>query len=232
VRESIKSADLSNTPVLEHVERIQCSQQDVVSIDDSNIIIDQQEPAIAIIKEKSHLNCLQDDDSRTYIVDHPRNQSTNMFIDHVSQSTLPNVAAYDSMGHSDTKSGRIHLLIEYNDERSKLFVRILNVQDIIRPEQVYTPETSVSFTLIGPHVDSNQIEKHTRVIVESTTMDWKVPMSFCITRDYAMKQNLYVNVSNGSDPSCTNDREVSVTRQNEQYPVYVDLGIDSINSTD
>lgn len=115
---------------------------------------------------------------------------------------------YDSVIHHDWKIGRLRLAIRYDDERSQLTVRILDAQGLIRPEQVYAPEMVLTFTLIGPFASDDEPAKHTRVVVDNAAVIWKEPMTFCVTCENARKQNLYINVSNKTDPAAPRDREV------------------------
>ena len=59
--------------------------------------------------------------------------------------------------------------------------------------------------------NDDETEKHTRIVVENAAILWKEPMTFCITFENAIKQNLYVNVTNKTDPAAPRDREVRIT---------------------
>lgn len=107
---------------------------------------------------------------------------------------------YDAVVHPENKPGRLHVSIRYDDERSQLIVRILDAEGLIRPEQVYAPEMVMTVGL-GE-------ETHTRVFVDNAPVHWKEPMTFCVTYDNARKQNLYLNLSNKTDPAAPRDREV------------------------
>jgi hypothetical protein len=161
----------------------------------------------AIKKEKSDLCRLQDEDLRSRIAG---NESDEHHItdEYVNIEHQNSVSEYDPVVHGDSKIGRLHLSIRYDNERSQLIVQIVDAQGLIRPEQLYSPEMCLTFTLIGPYINEDEVEKHTRVAVENAAISWKEPMAFCITFENAIKQNLYVNVTNKTDPVAPRDREV------------------------
>jgi hypothetical protein len=160
-----------------------------------------------IIKEKSDLSRLQDEDLRSRIAEKESGEP-HITDDYVKIERQSSVSEYDPVVHPDAKTGRLHLSIRYDDERSKLIVQILDGQGLIRPEQLYSPEMCTTFKLIGPYTNENETEEHTRIIADNAAVSWKEPVSFCKTFESVTKQNLYVNVSNKSDPAAPRDREV------------------------
>ena len=125
---------------------------------------------------------------------------------HIDDQTT--LGEYDAVVHPENKIGRLHLSIRYDDERSQLIVRIIDAEGVIRPEQVYAPEMVMTAALIG--LDGNEMdgEKHSRVFVDNASVNWKKPMTFCVTYENAQKQHLYFNLSNKTDPAAPRDREV------------------------
>jgi hypothetical protein len=160
-----------------------------------------------IKKERSDLYRLQDEDLRSRIAE---NESDEQHItdDYINIERQNSLSEYDPVVHPDSKIGRLHLAIRYDNERSQLIVQILDAQGLIRPEQLYAQEMCLTFTLIGPFNNDDDTEKHTRIAVENAAISWKEPMSFCITFENATKQNLYVNATNKTDPAAPRDREV------------------------
>ena len=161
-----------------------------------------------IVKEKSDLCRLQDEDLRSRVAENesgePHTPDDYVKIEN-DDSSIPE---FDPVVHPDTKPGRLQLSIRYDSERSRLIVKILAGEGLIRPEQTYAPEMYLTFTLIGPYLNDDDTEKHTRVVVDNSSVIWKEPMRFCSTFTNAIKQNLYVNVSNKTDPNAPRDREV------------------------
>jgi hypothetical protein len=162
-----------------------------------------------IIKEKSDLCRLQDEDLRSRVAENESGEH-NHSGDYVNIDDPNTISEYDPVVHPDTKIGRLHLSIRYDDERSQLIVQILDAQGLIRPEQLYAPEMCLTFTLIGLYDDT---EKHTRIVVDNAAVIWKEPMRFCSTFENAIKQNLYVLVSNKTDPTAPQDREVRIEQR-------------------
>lgn len=160
-----------------------------------------------IIKEKSDLYCLQDEYLRTRVAE---NESGEQHIadDYVTVERPDSFSEYDPVIHPDAKTGRLHLSIRYDDERSKLIVRILDAQGLIRPEQLYAQEMSLTFSLIKPSDQRDNAEKHTRVIVENAAVSWKEAVTFSVTFENVTKEKLYINASNKTDPAAVRDREV------------------------
>jgi hypothetical protein len=159
-----------------------------------------------IIKEKSDLCRLQDEDLRLRVAENESGEHTPD--DYVTIDSESASSEYDAVVHPDAKTGRLQLSVRYDNERSRLIVQILDAQGLIRPEQTYAPEMCLTFTLIGPYTNDDETEKHTRIVVDNSSVIWKEPMRFCSTLESAIKQNLYVNVSNKTDPSAPRDREV------------------------
>jgi hypothetical protein len=168
-----------------------------------------------IKKENSDLYRLHNEYLRSRIAENESGEHsiTDDYVDIERQNSM---SEYDPVVHPDSKIGRLHLSIRYDNERSQLIVQILDAQGLIRPEQLYAPEMSLTFTLIGPNNNKDEIEKHTRIAVENAAILWKEPMLFSITFENATKQNLYVNVTNKSDPSAPRDREVRKKRSNDE----------------
>lgn len=164
-----------------------------------------------IRKEQSDLTRLQDEDLRSRVTEDEYNEQ-HINDDYVNIENQNNISEYDPVVHRDSKVGRLNLSIRYDDERSQLIVQLLDAQGLIRPEQIYAPEMYLTFTLIGPYNNDNQTEKHTRVAVENAAVLWKEPMSFSITFENAIKQNLYINATNKTDPAAPRDREVRVEK--------------------
>ena len=153
------------------------------------------------IKESSDLSRIQDEDLRSRVADH------SLADDYVNIEYPTKPTEYDPVVHPDGKQGRVHLSIRYDGERRKLVVQIVDGQGLIHPEQTYAPEMTLAFSLIGPFND-DETEKHTRVVVANDAVKWKEPMEFSISRENAIRQNLYVSVANETDPHAPRDREV------------------------
>ena len=128
-------------------------------------------------------------------------------IDHANVERQNITLKYNSTVSSNSKPGRLHLLIRYDNERSKLIVEILDFEDLVVPKQENAFVVCLEFTLIGPYSDENSTEKFTRILVENVAKEKKDPMEFCTTLEYATKQNLYVNAANASLETSL-DREV------------------------
>ncbi len=124
---------------------------------------------------------------------------------HQQQNTISDC---DPVVHPDSKSGRLHLSVRYDDERSQLIVQIIDAQGIIRPEQVYAPDMCLTFSLIGNDHTKYESEKHERIFVDNAPIEWKEPVIFCITYEKVIQQNLYIIAANRTDPSAPRDREV------------------------
>jgi len=166
-----------------------------------------------IIKEKSDLCRLQDEDLRSRIAVKESGEQ-HIADDYVNIERQNSISEYDPVVHRDDKPGRLHLSIRYDDERSKLVVQILEAEGLIRPEQLYSPEMCLTFTLVGPYSTGNEAEKYTRVVVENAAVTWKEAIIFCITFENAIKQNLYIKASNKTDPAAPRDREISIPLNN------------------
>ncbi|CAF2654760.1 unnamed protein product [Rotaria sp. Silwood2] len=151
-----------------------------------------------------HYDNVHQDDSEVF----------NKPADDITNEHENNAHGYDSVVHPDSKSSRLHLSIRYDNEQSKLIVKILSVQGLIEPEQVYSPEMCLKFTLIGPHNNEDVTEQHIRVLVENAPIPWKEPMTFCTTFENATKHNLYVYATNNTDPAASRDREMSISLNN------------------
>lgn len=161
----------------------------------------------AIKREQSDLARLQDEDLRSRVAENASGEH-HITEEYVTIERENSLSEYDPVVHPDAKTGRLNLSIRYDDERSQLIVEILDAQGLIGPKQLYAPEMCLTFTLIGPYNNDDEIEKHTRVVVANTSVVWKEPMSFCITFSNVIKQNLYVNATNKTDPDAPRDREV------------------------
>ena len=105
-----------------------------------------------IIKEKSDLCRLQDEDLRSRVAE------PHLSDDYVTVDNQNTISEYDPVVHPDANMGRLHLSIRYDDERSRLIVQILDAQGLIRPEQVYAPEMCLTFALIGPYANDDEAE--------------------------------------------------------------------------
>ncbi|CAF4375878.1 unnamed protein product, partial [Rotaria sp. Silwood2] len=151
-----------------------------------------------------HYDNVHQDDSEVF----------NKPADDITNEHENNAHGYDSVVHPDSKSSRLHLSIRYDNEQSKLIVKILSVQGLIEPEQVYSPEMCLKFTLIGPHNNEDVTEQHIRVLAENAPIPWKEPMTFCTTFENATKHNLYVYATNNTDPAASRDREMSISLDN------------------
>ena len=180
----------------------------------------EHQPSGEIIKEKSDLCRLQDEDFRSRVAENSSGEH-HITDDYVKIERQGSVHEYDPVVHPDSKTGRLHLSIRYDYERSKLIVAIIDGQGLIRPEQTYAPEMCLTFTLIGPYINDNETEQHTRILAENAAVSWKEPMTFCITFENATKQNLYVNITNKTDPSAPRDREVRKKLVDNKYSIIV-----------
>ena len=163
-----------------------------------------------IITEKSDITRLQDEDFRSRVTE---NASHDHSIpdDYVTVDHQTSLSDYDPVVHPDARVGRLRLSVQYDDQHSHLNVQLIDAEGLIRPDQNYAPEMVLTFSLIGPYQSDEKIEKHTRVVVENAAVTWKHPMTFAITLDNAIKQNLYVSATNETDPAAPNDREVSLS---------------------
>jgi hypothetical protein len=168
-----------------------------------NLSISEHQASGEIIKEKSDLCRLQDEDLRSRVTEN-KSDEHHIADDYVNIEHQNSLFEYDPVVHPDSKTGRLHLSIRYDDERSKLIVQILDAQGLILPEQFYALEMGLTFSLIPTSTN----EKHTRIVVENAAVSWKEPITFCITFENATKKNLYINASNKTDPSVPRDREV------------------------
>jgi len=227
--EEIKKPNTSNMQGLENDKPIPRGEPNEILNFGSNrhIFTSEHQSSGEIKKEKSDLYRLQDEDLRSRIAE---NESGEHHItdDYVNIEHQNSISEYDPVVHRDSKTGRLHLSIRYDDERSQLTVQILDAEGLIRPEQLYAPEMSLTFTLIGPYNIEDEPEKHTRIAVENAAILWKEPVVFCITFENAIKQNLYVNASNVTDPAAPREREVSISlnnlgSQNEEINEWYDL---------
>jgi len=213
--EEFKEPGTSNMQGLDNDEPIPRGElNETLNFDsEKHLITPEHQSSGAIIKEKSDLCRLQDEDLRSRIAE---NESGEHHItdDYVNIERQGSVSEYDPVVHPDSKNGRLHLSIRYDNERSKLIVQILDGQGLIRPEQLYSPQMCLTFTLIGPYTNEDDTEKHTRIVVENAAVVWKEPMTFCVTFENATKQNLYVNITNKTDPTAPRDREISIPLNN------------------
>lgn len=207
--EEFKEPNTSNMQGLENDEPILRGEpNEILNFgSDKHILTSEHQSTGEIKTEKSDLNRLQDEDLRSRIAENESGEN-HITDDYVNIEHQNNISEYDSVVHQDSKTGRLHLSIRYDDERSQLIVQILDAEGLIRPEQLYAPEMSLTFTLIGPYNNEDETEKHTRIAVENATTLWKEPIVFCITFENAIKQNLYVNALNVTDPAAPREREV------------------------
>lgn len=205
----MEEANASNIQGSENGQAIPCDQPNEITncnLDTPNVT-DEHGTSGDIVKEQSDLCRLQEEDFRARIAESDSSD------DHLSEGYVnideqTSFAEYDAVVHADNKTGRLHLSIRYDDERSQLIVRILDAQGIIRPEQVYAPEMVLTVTLTGHDDGQAEGEKQIRVFVDNAAVAWKEPMTFCITYENARKNNLYFIVSNKTDPSTPRDRQV------------------------
>ncbi|CAF1066481.1 unnamed protein product [Rotaria sordida] len=213
--EKSKEFDTSNMQGLDNDEPIPRGEpNEVLSYDsETHIITPEHQPSGEIVHETSDLCRLQDEDLRTRIAKHGSFIS-NEPNDYVKVEHQNVVFPYDPVVHADSKPSRLHLSIRYDNERSKLIVQIVDAQGLISPEQLFSPEMDLKFTLIGPFNNEDITEKHTRIFVDNARIVWKEPMTFCITFENATKHNLYVYASNTTDPAAPQDREVSIPLNN------------------
>lgn len=173
---------------------------------ENRLLTSEHHPTGVVRKEQADLSRLEFDDFRSRVTENEQPISSQS--DNVVEE---NPAEYDPVVHRDQKTGRLHLAIRYDNERSQLIVQIVDAQGLIRPEQIYAPEMVLIFSLIGPYTNDDDAEKHSRVVVENAAVTWKEAMPFCVTYENAIKQNLYVTATNQTDPAAPRDREV---RQN------------------
>jgi len=210
-----RTPSISNMQGLDNEKPIPRGEpNEIINFDSHRHIITAEHQSTGEIKkEKSDLSRLQDEDLRLRIAE---NESGEHHIadDYVTIEHQNHNFEYDPVVHPDSKIGRLHLSIRYDDERSQLIVQILEAEGLIRPGQSYAPDMCLAFTLIGPFNNEDDTEKHTRIVVENAPILWKEPMSFCITFENAIKQNLYVSVTNKTDPTAPRDREISIPLKN------------------
>ena len=183
---------------------------EIINLDAVNRLISPaSQPTGKIVKENSDIDLLQDKNLRAHIA---QNEFDDQHIadDYVTIDHAHSLAEYDAVVHPDGKTGCLHLSIRYDDERSKLIVQLLDAQGLIRPEQVYSPETCLTFVLTksNTNTDASETEKHTRVVVENAAVSWKEPCTFCSTFEHVIQGNLYIKASNHTDPAAIRDREV------------------------
>ncbi|CAM4887824.1 unnamed protein product [Rotaria socialis] len=158
---------------------------------ETHLLSPNQHPSGIIVNEKSDILCLQDEVLRSQIA---KNQAgvSDASDDHENVTTETNtVDQCDPVVHADARAARLRLLIRYDGERSKLIVQVLDGQ-------------------VGPHVNETTVEKHTRIFVANDAVIWKEPMTFCVTFENAIKQNLYIFTANRSDPAASYDHDISI----------------------
>jgi hypothetical protein len=161
-----------------------------------------------VVREKSDIYRLQDEDFRARVHDIASGQQhiTDDAVDHPSSKSI---AEYDPVVHPDSKHGRLHLSIQYNQGHNQLQVQIIDAQGVIRPEQLYAPEMHLTFSLRGNHQAGQCEEQHARVMVENAAVAWKEPMLFSVPYENLTEQVLHIMAKNQTDPSAPRDREVS-----------------------
>ncbi|CAF1114705.1 unnamed protein product [Adineta steineri] len=167
------------------------------------------EPTGEIIREKSDLYRLQDEDFRLRVheIETGDHHRANDSINHRSQSIT---SEYDPVVHRDSKLGRLQLSIRYNNEQNQLIIQILDAQGLIRPEQFYAPDMNLTFSLIGNDNKEFSTEKQNRIIVENSAVLWKEPMVFSHIHKNILEQNLHILATNHTDPSAPRDREILI----------------------
>jgi hypothetical protein len=209
VEEEFKEADTSNIQGLDNEKPTPRGELNETITFDSNKYIDNVEHLSTneTIKEKSDLCRLQDEHLRTRVAEIKSNEH-HIADEYVNIERQNSVSEYDPVVHPDSKTGRLHLSIRYDDERSKLVVQILDAQGLIRPDQFYAPEMCLTFSLTSPDTDDDETIKHTRVVVQNAAVSWKEPITFCITYENVIAHNLYINATNKTDPSVPVDRDV------------------------
>ena len=126
-----------------------------------------------------------------------------------NQQDSTQVSQWDPAVHPDPKSGRLHLSIKYDDEKSDLIVQILDAQGMIRPGQIYASDTRLTFSLIANDRTEHASEKQERIFVDNAPVQWTEPMIFCRKYDQVIEENLYILATNHNDPTAPRDREVS-----------------------
>ncbi|CAF1040232.1 unnamed protein product [Adineta ricciae] len=210
-----KEPGVSNMQGLDNDEPVARSEpNEIINLDAENRLISPTSQSTGkIVKENSDIDLLQDKNLRAHIA---QNEFDDQHIadDYVTIDHAHSLAEYDAVVHPDGKTGRLHLSIRYDDERSKLIVRLLDAQGLIRPEQIYSPETCLTFFLTKSNTDDSETEKHTRVVVENAAISWNEPCTFCSTFEHVIQGNLYVKASNRTDPAAIRDREVTIPLNN------------------
>lgn len=152
---------------------------------------------------------MQDEDFRARVKriesnpEDPTNDSAN------NQQSSTQIFEWDPAVHPDGKSGRLHLSIQYDDEKNQLIVQILDAQGMIRSDQIYASDMRLTFSLIANDRTEQTSEKHERIFVDHAPVQWKEPMIFCTKFDQVIQENLYILATNDSDPTAPRDREVS-----------------------
>ncbi|CAF0976931.1 unnamed protein product [Rotaria sordida] len=210
-----KQPNSSNLQGLENDQPIPRGEPSEIINFDSNkrIFTSEHQPTGEIIKEKSDIYRLQDEYFRSCVhdIELGTHHKTNDSIQHQDQQYI---SEYDPIVHPDSKLGRLHLSIRYDDERSQLIIQIINAQGIIRPEQVYARDMCLTFSLIENDNNKYDVEKHERFVVENAPIQWNEPEIFCITYEKVIEKNLYIFLSNRTDPSTPRDREVLIPLNN------------------
>ncbi|CAF1223059.1 unnamed protein product [Rotaria sp. Silwood1] len=236
--ENFKECSTSNMQGLDNEQPIPRGElNEILNYDSEKYILTRDRHSSGeIIYEISDISRLQNEDLRLRIAKHDsfisNKSATDVESEHHNDSVENDLKVfnkpsdditiedqndeyeYDPVVHPDSKPGRLHLSIRYDNERSKLIVQILNAQGLIEPEQVYSREMCLKFTLIGPYNNEDVTEKHVRVIVENAPIIWKEPMTFCTTFENAIKHNLYIYATNNTDPVAPRDREISIPLNN------------------
>ena len=102
---------------------------------------------------------MQDEDFRARVskIESGQRPSTDDLQSHRQDQN--STSEYDPVVHPDSKLGRLHLSIRYDDERSQLIVQIIDAQGMIRPEQVYAPDMCLTFSLIENDHKEHESEK-------------------------------------------------------------------------
>ncbi|UJR31479.1 hypothetical protein I4U23_018968 [Adineta vaga] len=212
-----KQPGTSNIQGLDNVKPLpQGTPSETIEFDaNQQILTSEHQPTGKIVREQSDIDRLQDEDFRTRVneIASGQHHATDDINEHQSQL---NVTEYDPVVHPDAKHGRLQLSIRFNHENNQLIIQIIDAQGIIRPEQIYSPEMDIYFSLIENDSKENPKEKQSRVIVENAAVLWKEPLLFSDTYEKFIKETLHVLVENHTDPSVPRDREICIPLNNLQ----------------
>jgi len=165
---------------------------------------DHQRSTGEIIKEKSDIYRLQDEDFRERV----HEIAIGKIHETKTHDDQTIVSEYDPAVRPDDKHGRLHLSIKYHNEQNVFVVKIIDAQGMIRPEQVYAPEMCLTFSL--KRIDTNEQEKeiHERIFIINVPKQWQEPVTFSIDYTQIIQDNLHILARNSTDPSAPRDRQV------------------------